>query len=138
VTQQESVSAEVVSTDAANRSPQENVEQPIVAGAAEAKVQAKSKLAVSTTRPRSLSTALRARAAQMRSDVGPALHSDNYRARFLGTTPDGNLILGLPSGDTAIVPPQYSERYTRRRVFMERRRFLFLPLPFPRPSLPVD
>ena len=133
VTQQESVSAEVASTDAANQSPQENVNQPTVAGAAEAKVQAKSKATVSTAGPRSFAATRRARAAQMQPDAAlPPLRSENYHARFLGTTPDGNLILGLPSGDTAIVPPRYSERYTRRRVFIEKRRFLFLPLPFPR------
>jgi hypothetical protein len=132
VARQESVGAEVAFTDAANQS-HKNVDQPIVAGAAEVKVQAKSKLAASTTNPRSFAAARRARATQMQADAAlPPLRSDNYHARFLGTTPDGNLILGLPSGETAIVPPQYSERYTRRRVFIEKRRFLFLPLPFPR------
>jgi hypothetical protein len=49
-----------------------------------------------------------------------------FRTRVVGSTPDGYLILRLPSGETAIVPPA---GFPRRRVFFERRRILFPPSP---------
>jgi hypothetical protein len=53
-----------------------------------------------------------------------------FRTRAVGNTPDGYLILRLPSGETAIVPPA---GFPRRRVFFERRRILFPPPPFAPP-----
>jgi hypothetical protein len=138
-TQQDNVSAGVVSSDAVSQSAPKNVKQSTVADAAESKGRAKSKATVSTTKPRTSAATKRARTVQVQPDAAlPPLRSGNYRARFLGTTADGNLVLGLPSGDTAIVTPQSSERYGRRRSFFERRRLLIPPPPFGPPFPPVD
>jgi len=59
----------------------------------------------------------------------------SFRARVVGTTPGGNLILRLPSGEIAIVPP----RHRPRRIFIERPTF-FAPPPQPGfvPPFPPD
>jgi hypothetical protein len=50
----------------------------------------------------------------------------SFRARVVGTTPEGNLILRLPSGEIAIVPP----RHRPRRIWIERSPY-FEPPPRP-------
>jgi serine/threonine protein kinase len=50
----------------------------------------------------------------------------SFRARVVGTTPDGGLVLRLPSGEIAIVPP----RHYPRRVWIERQPY-FEPRPRP-------
>ena len=64
----------------------------------------------------------------------------SVRARFAGMTPDGNLVLRFPNGETAIVPPPPGEyvpsqhRFRRtRRVIIERRTMVGPP---PQPFLP--
>ena len=57
----------------------------------------------------------------------------SFRARVVGTTPDGNLVLRLPSGEIAIVPP----RGRSRRIWIERPRFA-VPPPQYGPIYPPD
>ncbi len=68
----------------------------------------------------------------------------SVRARFAGMTPDGSLILRLPNGETAIVPPPPGEyvpsqlRMRRpRRVMIERRTTVAPSQPF-LPFIPPD
>ena len=56
-----------------------------------------------------------------------------FRARVVGTTPGGNLILRLPSGEIAIVP-----RHRPRRVIIERPYFAPPPRPDFAPPFPPD
>jgi hypothetical protein len=56
----------------------------------------------------------------------------SFRARVVGTTPNGNLVLRLPSGEIAIVPP----RGRSRRIWIERPRFA--PPPQYGPIYPQD
>ena len=53
---------------------------------------------------------------------GPQRRTGSMRSRFVGITPDGRLILRLPSGRTAIVAPdeeEFAPRH-RRRVLIDR------------------
>jgi serine/threonine protein kinase len=60
---------------------------------------------------------------------GPPNQPGTIRARVVGITPNGNVILVLPSGERAIVAPQDADRYSptentrrrARRVIIERR-----------------
>lgn len=122
VTQNANVNAKVAPAETASQSPAKNEKQADVAATSAAKAGTREKIATSTAKRRSPAAVKRTRIAQM-----PPLHYGSVRARVLGTTPDGNLILGLPSGETKIVPPPPSERYERRRVFIERRRTFILP-----------
>jgi len=58
----------------------------------------------------------------------------SFRARVVGTTPEGNLILRLPSGEIAIVP----SRHRPRRVIIERPYFAPPPRPDFAPPFPPD
>ena len=51
------------------------------------------------------------------------VYQGSFPARFVGITPDGNLILRFPDGQTAIVPARayHNNRTHRRRVIIERR-----------------
>ena len=105
----------------------------------EAKVAAKSKPPDSTTKRRSTAISRRTRGAQMpyeSDNVSPPLYPGSFRSRVVGTTPDGRLILLLPSGETAVVEPR---RRHARRIFMERRERFLPPLqPFDPTYPPVD
>ena len=63
-----------------------------------------------------------------------------FRARYIGTTPDGLWVLELPSGETAVVPPtavRHRSHRPARRVLIERRS-VFLPPPSFGPMFPPD
>lgn len=59
----------------------------------------------------------------------PALHKGEIKARVLGVTPAGNVILALPNGERAIVAPEDADQYSQpkrahrrpHRVIIERR-----------------
>ena len=59
----------------------------------------------------------------------PPTERGSFRARVVGITPNGNVILSLPNGERAIVSPQDADQYSRsggthrrpRRVIIERR-----------------
>ena len=106
----------------------------------EAKVAAGPKPPTSTTKRRSTAISRRSRGAQMplyeSDNVSPPLYPGSFRSRVVGTTPDGRLILLLPSGETAVVEPR---RRHARRIFMERRERFLPPLqPFDPTFPPVD
>jgi len=106
----------------------------------EAKVAAGPKPPTSTTKRRSTAISRRTHGAQMplyeSDNVSPPLYSGSFRSRVVGTTPDGRLILLLPSGETAVVEPR---RRHARRIFMERRERFLPPLqPFDPAYPPVD
>jgi hypothetical protein len=106
----------------------------------EAKVAAKPKPPTSTTRRHSTAISRRTRGAQMplyeSDNVVPPLYPGSFRTRVVGTTPDGRLIVVLPSGETAVVEPR---RRHARRIFMERRERFLPPLqPFDPTFPPVD
>lgn len=63
-----------------------------------------------------------------------ALPESSFRARVVGTTPAGELILRLPSGEIAIVPAKHRPR----RVIIERPYFVPPPRPEFGPVLPPD
>jgi serine/threonine protein kinase len=64
-----------------------------------------------------------------------ALPAGSFRAQVVGTTPEGGIILRLPSGEIAIVPP----RHRSRRILIERPPY-YGPPPRPEygPVLPPD
>lgn len=64
-----------------------------------------------------------------------AVPENSFRARVVGTTPEGDLILRLPSGEIAIAP---SHRRPRR-IYIERQPY-FVPQPRPEfvPAIPPD
>jgi len=106
----------------------------------EAKVAAKPKPSTSTTKRRSAAISRRTRGAQMpfyeSDNVLPPRYPGSFRSRVVGTTPDGRLVLVLPSGETAVVEPR---RRHSRRIFMERRERFLPPLqPFDPAFPPVD
>jgi hypothetical protein len=107
----------------------------------EAKVAAKPKPSTSsTTKRRSAAISRRTRGAQMplyeSDNVLPPRYPGSFRSRVVGTTPDGRLVLLLPSGETAVVEPR---RRHERRIFMERReRYLPALQPFDPTFPPVD
>lgn len=86
-------------------SGEESVEKSTDASVdAEVKPAAKAKTATSKAKRRTSAASRRTRIAQSTSPV-PPLRSGTFRARVVGATPDGNVILVLPSGETAIVTP---------------------------------
>lgn len=96
----------------------------------EAKVAAKPKPSTSsTTKRRSAAISRRTRGAQTplyeSDNVLPPRYPGSFRSRVVGTTPDGRLVLLLPSGETAVVEPR---RRHERRIFMERRERYLPPL----------
>lgn len=106
----------------------------------EGKAAAKPKPSTSTTKRRSATVSGRSRGAQMPSyesdNVLPPRYPGSFRSRVVGTTPDGRLILVLPSGETAVVEPR---RRHSRRIYMERRERFLPPLqPFDPAFPPVD
>jgi hypothetical protein len=106
----------------------------------EAKVAAKPKPSTSTAQRRSAAISRRTRGAQMPSyesdNVLPRRYPGSFRSRVVGTTPNGRLVLLLPSGETAVVEPR---RRHERRIFMERRERFLPPLqPFDPAFPPVD
>jgi hypothetical protein len=106
----------------------------------EAKTAAKTKPPASTTKRRSAAISRRTHGAQMPSyesdDLLPPRYPGSFRSRVVGRTPDGQLIVVLPSGETAVVEPR---RRRARRIFMERRERFLPPLqPFDPAFPPVD
>jgi len=113
-------------SDSANRSA--GSESNIDSGSARSHV----KKPATTSQSRSRTTHSRVpRALPAERDEPPGRHSDGgtVRARVLGVTPAGNVILRLPNGERAIVSPQDADSYSRsdaaprrpRRVIIERR-----------------
>gem|GEM_PF-2747900 len=106
----------------------------------EAEVAAKPKAPTSTAKRRSTAISRRTRGAQMPSyesdNVLPPLYPGSFRTRVVGRTPDGDLIVVLPSGETAVVE---ARRRHARRIFTERRGRFLPPLqPFDPTFPPVD
>lgn len=106
----------------------------------EAKAAAKPRPPTSTTQRRSTAISRRTRGGQMPSyesdNVLPPLYPGSFRTRVVGRTPDGHLIVVLPSGETVVVEPR---RRHERRIFMERRERFLPPLqPFDPTFPPVD
>jgi hypothetical protein len=97
--------------------------QPSATPAAPAKAQTPA----AASKRKSSTTSKRTRAAQVRPNElapGSAIRSGPYPARYLGTTPDGRFILGLPNGEIKIVRP----RPHRFRYYpLERREPAFEP-----------
>lgn len=107
---------------------------------AENKSVSKTKPIASTTKLRATATSRRTRAPQMpfyESDDGmPPPHPGPFRTRVVGMTPDGHLILALPSGETVIVE---RPRRHMRHIPIERRDRFVPPLqPFDPTYPPVD
>ncbi|MEY2530389.1 MAG: eukaryotic-like serine/threonine-protein kinase [Verrucomicrobiota bacterium] len=119
----EAPSAKVEDQPAARSEEQSKLSEP-----ADAKAPAKTKAAVSSKR-RSTATSKRARIAQVPSyrseEATSPLEPGTFRARVIGTTPNGNVILALPSGETAIAEPP---RRRARRTLIERRERFAPPL----------
>jgi serine/threonine protein kinase len=93
---------------------------------------AKKKSSTASTRR---STSTRSRVAQATPDQsdepGPRLGRGSVRAQFVGMTPDGRVILRLPSGRTVIATPRSEGSRPHRRVRIERR-------PIDEPSAPYQ
>lgn len=124
-------------TNAGADKPSNNVTTE--SASAETKSVSKTKPIASTTRRRATATSRRARVSQMpfyESDDGMlALHPGSFRTRVVGTTPDGHLILALPSGETVVVE---RPRRRMRHIPIERRDRFMPPLqPFD-PTFPPD
>lgn len=105
---------------------------------AEVKAPAKTKAVVSSKRQSTVTK--RARVAQGPSyrseDAMPPPGPGTFRARVVGTTPDGNVILALPSGETVIAEPP---RRRARRILIEKRERFVPPLqPFDPEFSPGD
>jgi serine/threonine protein kinase len=73
------------------------------------------------------------------------VHIGRFRARVVGVTPAGNVIVALPNGERAIVSPQDADQYSRepvhrrpRRVIIEQRTFPVPPVPPYQPFVPPD
>ena len=82
----------------------------------------------------------RVAAANSHSTRSRSIHRRRMRARVVGTTPGGNLILRLPTGELAFVPrgPVYPDGYPGlppRRVIIQRRTAVMPPPPM---FLPPD
>jgi hypothetical protein len=107
---------------------------------AETKTVSKTKPIASTIRPRGAATSRRTRVAQVPSYGSgygmPPLHLGSFRTRIVGTTPDGRLILALPSGETVVVERPHRRM---RHILIERRDRFVPPLqPFDPTFPPVD
>ena len=106
------------------------------AQAAPSSSQSKKKALASTSSRTSTANRARIRRAlpnEEESELLP-LHHGRGRARFVGTTPDGRVILRLPSGRIVTVRPRSDDEdasgpFPRRRVFFERPD-VFAPPPF--------
>jgi hypothetical protein len=73
------------------------------------------------------------------------VHIGRFRARVVGVTPAGNVIVALPNGERAIVSPQDADQYSRepvhrrpRRVIIEQRTIAVPPVPPYQPFVPPD
>lgn len=104
------------------------------------KTRAESREEASTTRrPSETTTTSRTRISPTSRDRLAAnrrtFSGHSFRARYVGITPNGNLILQLPSGETTIVQPDHFPPYHGRRV-IERRRVFVPPPPYGPPFLP--
>lgn len=103
---------------------------------AEIKAPAKTKTVTSKAKRRSSVAKRIAQAPPAYGETGmPPLRPGTFRARVVGTTPDGNVILRLPSGETAIVTPPADAfaptdfpRRRQRHIRVERRERFLPPL----------
>ena len=82
----------------------------------------------------------RARISRSSAAYSPQGHTRSVRSRVVGITPDGRLILRLPSGRTAIVAPDEEESMPRRRnrVYIDRGQMFGPPPGFGPEYLPGD
>jgi hypothetical protein len=111
-TQRQTAEGDVASTDAGQSSPKtgESDSEPDSSPRTTSTPRGKTKAIASDSR-RSGSSSNKSRIAQSSSDdmdgnMPPRSREHTIRARYVGMTPDGNLILRLPSGETAIVSPR--------------------------------
>ena len=118
--------------------------KPAVSGSQSSKSRGKKTGSVAQSNERSMKPRV-PRALPVEPDSRPA-HSGTVRARVVGITPAGNVILALPSGERAIVAPQDAEHYGEpqrtyrrpHRVIIERRIFVpQYPSPY-QPFIPPD
>ena len=103
-----------VSADAgANSSAQANTEPPPTT-ASQSTAQSKKKSVASTAK--------RARSSRSSAAYSARGRTGSVRSRVMGITPDGRLILRLPSGRTAVVAPDDEESVPRHRnrVYIDR------------------
>jgi len=89
------------------------------------------------------STSRRARLAQNSLYGQSRFPRGSMRTRYVGTTPDGRVILRLPSGRTLIVRPRFDDGGDfvprgYRRPFIEREEIFSPPPPFPPDYPPYD
>lgn len=136
--------AEVASGDAASPSRSSN-QRPTDSTAKTTKTSSNRKAIAPASKRSSFTASKRTRLAQVPRDEFQSRSSQpagSFRARFLGTTPDGRWILELPSGDTTIVTPppdeQPAHHRLRHRVLIERRPILLPPPPPFGPMFPPD
>lgn len=140
VAQDANAGADVASAETSSRTPSNEKLGDSPANAT-AIVSAKPKTVTSTATLHPSVPRSRPRIAQTlpeNSQALPPLRPGSFRAQVLGTTPHGNLILGLPSGRTVIVAPPMAEfvpRYRIRYIPIERRP-VFLPRPSFAPLFP--
>ena len=89
--------------------------------------------------PRRNVTTTQSRQYQSRSFVSNLPEgAGTFQAQFLGTTPDGRWILGLPSGETTTVRPPPSRRYAREPLPRRLRRLILgRPAEEPPPPAPA-
>jgi serine/threonine protein kinase len=112
---------------------------PDVTGSRPAKSPAKKSSSLAQSKSRSTKARV-PRALPVEPDLGPT-HSGTFRARVVGVTPAGNVILALPSGERAIVSPQDADHYGEaqrphrrpHRVIIQRR--IYVPQ-YPSPYQP--
>lgn len=133
-TQDASADAGVASTKASSEVAS-NEKQTDSSANAEIKAPAKTKTVTSKAKRRSSVAKRIAQARPADGETGmPPLHPGSFRARVVGTTPDGNVILRLPSGETAIVTPPDAfaptdfPRRRQRHIRVERRERFLPPL----------
>jgi serine/threonine protein kinase len=111
-TQKQDAESDVASTDSEQPSPKtgQNDAEPDSSPSTTSVPRSKTKATASDTR-RQGSSSNRPRIAQSSpydtdTDMPPRFREHTVHARYVGMTPDGNLILRLPSGETAIVSPR--------------------------------
>jgi len=135
VTQDANGDAGVASTETSSEVTS-NEKQTDSPANAEIKAPAKTKTVTSKAKRRSSAARRIAQAMPAYGETGmPPLRPGTFRARVVGTTPDGNVILRLPSGETAIVTPPADAygptdfpRRRQRHIRVERRERFLPPL----------
>jgi hypothetical protein len=95
------------SEDANNESPATPIRKTQTASTSEAASKTETNTTSSAKRRTASVRSARPRVTTSRAEAGlPPLPSGSFRAEFLGTTPDGRLIFGMPNGEVKYVRPR--------------------------------